>query len=64
MPTLSAQNQLMNIKEASFWATSFLKRTVSEANISYYSLILQPYGIMEPTKADCENDGNERTGRK
>ena len=35
MPTLLAQNQLMNIKEASFWATSFLKRTVSEANISY-----------------------------
>lgn len=35
MPILSAQNQLMNIKEASFWATSFLKRTVSEANISY-----------------------------
>jgi len=35
MPTLSAQNELLNIKEASLWATSFLKRTVSEANISY-----------------------------
>jgi DNA modification methylase len=35
MSILSTQNQLMNIREASFWATSFLKRTVSEANISY-----------------------------
>ena len=35
MNLLSAQDQLLNIKEASQWATSFLNRDVSEANISY-----------------------------
>src|SRR6185295_11348085 len=35
MPDMIQENQLLSIKEASKWATGFIKRSVSEANISY-----------------------------
>ena len=35
MTSLSNQSELLSIREASKWATSFLNKSVSEANISY-----------------------------
>lgn len=35
METLQSQPHLMNIKEASQWASSYLNKTVTESNISY-----------------------------
>lgn len=35
MPTLQQQDELLSIQEASYWASSFLKRVVTESNISY-----------------------------
>lgn len=33
--TMHAAKQFLTIKEASHWASDFLKRAVSESNISY-----------------------------
>lgn len=41
------KDELMSIKEASCWATSFLRRTVSEANISYLIQYGRVYKICE-----------------